>query len=73
MIVLGIRNYSDGFRYCLLEKDSNGITCLNLNSENRVLIPKGFDDNQMLIWYQDEIKRVLDTNDRIDRVTIKHN
>lgn len=73
MIVLGIRNYSDGFRYCLLKKDSNGIICLNLNSENRVLIPKGYDDNQMLIWYQDEIKRVLDTNDRIDRVAIKHN
>ena len=73
MIVLGIRNYSDGFRYCLLKNDSNGIICLNLNSENRVLIPKGYDDNQMLIWYQDEIKRVLDTNDRIDRVAIKHN
>ncbi len=73
MTVLGIRNYSDGFRYCILQKDANGVVCKNLNSENRILIPKGYDDNQLLIWYQDEIERILDTNNNIVKVAIKHN
>jgi hypothetical protein len=73
MKILGIRNYSDGLRYCILEKDANGTVCLNLNSENRILIPKGYDDNQLLVWYQDEIDRILDMNSDIERVAIKHN
>lgn len=73
MKVLGIRNYSDGCRYCILEVNSNNIQCTNLNSENRILVPKGYEDNQLVIWYQDEIDRILDTNSDITRVAIKHN
>ena len=73
MKVLGVRNYSDGLRYCILEGSDDGVTCLNLNDENRLLIPKGCEDNQLLIWYQDEIVRILDLNKDIERVAIKHN
>lgn len=73
MKVLGIRNYSDGFRYCILEGNCDNIQCINLNGENRILIPKRYEDNQLLIWYQDEIDRILDMNSDIGRVAIKHN
>ena len=73
MKVLGIRNYSDGFMYCILEKNEEGTTCLNLNGENKITLPKNQDDNQLLIWYQDEIDRILDSNQGIERVAIKHN
>lgn len=73
MKVLGIRNYSDGIRYCILEKNRDSISCLNLNGENKILVPKGIGDNQFLIWYQDEMDRILDSHKGIDKVAIKHN
>lgn len=73
MKVLGIRNYSDGFRYCILEKNGDSISCLNLNGENKILVPKGIGDNQFLVWYQDEMDRILDSHKDIDKVAIKHN
>ena len=73
MKILGIRNYGDGFRYCILEGNRDNVQCINLNGENRILVPKGCEDNQLLIWYQDEIDRILDMNSDIERVAIKHN
>ena len=73
MKVLGIRNYSDGIRYCILEKNGDSISCLNLNGENKILVPKGIGDNQFLVWYQDEMDRILDSHKNIDKVAIKHN
>ncbi len=73
MKVLGIRNYSEGFRYCILDNSSGEVKCLNLDIENKITLPKGQDDNHLLIWYQDEIDRILDSNEDIERVAIKHN
>lgn len=73
MKTLGIRNYSEGFRYCILENKDGIVSCLNLDEENKVPVPKGKDDNQFLIWYQDEIDRILDSNKDIERIAIKHN
>ena len=36
-------------------------------------MPKGHEDNQLLIWYQDEIDRILNVNTDIERAVIKHN
>jgi len=73
MKVLGIRNYSDGFRYCLIQKNEEGIVCLNLDEENKVALPKGQNDNQLLVWYQGEIDRILDLNTDIECVAVKRN
>jgi hypothetical protein len=73
MKVLGIRNYYDGVRFCILEGEASNISCLNLNKENRILFPKGIHENDLLIWYKDEIDRLFDIYGIFDRVAIKHN
>lgn len=71
--VLGIRNYSEGFRYCILEKNETGVLFINKDSENKILKPKGGEVKALYLWYQKEIKRILDTNKGIEGLAIKQN
>ena len=75
MKVLGIRNYSKGMRFCILTKDEvrGQIEFLNLNKENKINRPQGYEGKDLYLWYQTEIERILDTNDGIDAVAIKQN
>ena len=75
MKILGIRNYSEGIRYCILEKNiSNKIVCTNLNGENLIKIPKEYATcEDMLVWYKNEIIRILDTCSEIKQISLKHN
>lgn len=75
MKVLGIRNFSGGIRYCILELNDSSIPiCTNLSDENFISIPKEYEDNceEMLSWYKNEIKRIIETN-AIDSVALKRN
>lgn len=71
--VLGIRNYSDGFRYCILEKCNKNITFVNKDIENKITKPKDYEGRELYLWFQNEIKRILDTNNGIEALAIKQN
>lgn len=71
MKVLGLRNYSDGIRYCVLEKIENHIEFINKNTETKIVKPRGCNGKELYLWYQYEINRILDTNHGIDAVAIK--
>ena len=75
MKILGIRNYSDGIRYCILETNSSGgVVCKNLSQENLIRIPKEFEScEDALIWYKNEIIRIIDSETNIDSIALKHN
>lgn len=75
MKVLGIRNYSKGIRFCILTKDDTcgQIEFLNLNKENKINRPQGYEGKELYLWYQTEIERILDTNVGIEAVAIKQN
>lgn len=73
MKILGIRNYSDGIRYCILEGEKDSINCLNANSENRIKIPKAISEHELYKWYKEEIKRIIETTGPFDSVAIKQN
>lgn len=72
MKILGIRNYSEGIRYCILESNFN---CCNLNKENFIRIPKEYENKEddMLVWYESEIARIIDNNHEIGSIALKHN
>ena len=75
MKFLGVRNYSGGIRYCILEPDVNGKPiCINLEGENLIRIPKEYIDNceEMLVWCKNEINRIIDKY-CIESVGLKHN
>lgn len=71
--VLGIRNFSEGLRYAIIEGDASNYSCLNLESEHFIKIPKGYNESQIYIWYKDEITRIIDKNPNITDIAIKHN
>ena len=75
MKVLGIRNYSNGMRFCILKKEDVGdpIQFLNKDKENKINKPQGYEGKNLYIWYQSEIERILDTNEGIEAVAIKQN
>lgn len=73
MKVLGIRNYSNGIRYCILEKNENQIEFVNKNTETKIDKPRGYEGKELYLWCQKEINRILDTNQGIDAVAIKQN
>lgn len=73
MKILGIRNYSQGIRYCILEGDKDNYKCINLNAENKIVAPSGYLENEIYNWYKSEIKRIIDTHGKFDCITIKRN
>lgn len=73
MKILGLRNFSDGIRYCILELKENTITCVNKDTEHKICKPKGIQGKELYKWYNNEIKRILDTNQDISAVAIKQN
>ena len=75
MKVLGIRNYSNGMRFCILTKEDVGglVEFVNLNKENKINKPQGYEGKDLYLWYQSEIERILDTNEGIEAVAIKQN
>lgn len=75
MKVLGIRNYSNGMRFCILTNEGVGgqIEFINLNKENKINKPQGYEGKELYLWYQSEIERILDTNDGIEAIAIKQN
>lgn len=75
MKVLGIRNYSNGMRFCILSNEGDGglIEFVNLNKENKINKPQGYEGKELYLWYQSEIERILDTNDGIEAIAIKQN
>lgn len=73
MKILGIRNYTGGFRYCIIEGNKDSYQCVNLNEENKVQIPKGEEENAIFIWYKDEIERIINNNGLFDKIVIKQN
>ena len=75
MKVLGIRNYSNGMRFCILKKEDVGgpIEFINKDKESKINMPQGYEGKDLYIWYQSEIERILDTNDGIEAVAIKQN
>lgn len=72
MKVLGVRNYSDGIRYCIIKGDINSCQCLNLNNDNRILLPKGCNDIELVKWYKSEIDLLIDKI-QPDFIALKHN
>lgn len=72
MKVLGIRNSNAGIRYCIIEGDINGCKCLNLNNDNRILLPKGCNDIEFVKWYKSEIDLLIDKI-QPDFIAVKHN
>lgn len=72
MKILGLRNYSGGFRYAIIEGDSLNYTCINLNTENKVIIPTSICNDEIYVWYKKEITRIIDTHN-INIVAIKRN
>lgn len=75
MKVLGIRNSSNGMRFCILKKEDVGgpIEFLNKDKESKINKPQGYEGKDLYIWYQSEIERILDTNEGIEAVAIKQN
>ncbi|MDD4819280.1 MAG: hypothetical protein PHD21_00360 [Flavobacteriales bacterium] len=73
MKILGIRNYSDGIRYAIIEKDDSGYKCLNLSNENRITKPKSCEGNDIYTWFRKEIERIIDNNKGFDGIAIKQN
>lgn len=73
MKVLGIRSQRDGFRYCILEKNDDEVKCLNLNEENKIVKPKGYDGPIYYLWIFNEVVRLFDMSGDIDAVAIKQN
>ena len=72
MKILGIRNFSGGFRYAILEGDSLSFKCTNLTGENKVIMPKSVIGNDVYAWYKKEIYRILETHN-INKLGIKRN
>lgn len=75
MKVLGIRNYSNGMRFCIFTNEGVGglIEFVNLNKENKINKPQGYEGKELYLWYQSEIERILDTNEDIEAIAIKQN
>ena len=73
MKVLGLRNYSNGIRYCILEGNDNQIKFVNKNAETKIVKPRGYDGRELYLWYQSEINRILDANHGINALAIKQN
>ena len=75
MKILGIRNCSEGIRYCILEIETSGdVICKNLERENLIQIPREYDNcEDMLIWYKNEINRIIDSEITINSIALKHN
>lgn len=73
MKVIGIRNYSNGIRYCIFECIDGETTFENKDTEHKILKPKGFEGKELYIWYKKEIDRLLDQNNQIKIVAIKQN
>lgn len=73
MKVLGLRNYSKGIRSCILEKVGDRICFVNKNTETKINKPCGYDGKELYLWYKNEIKRILDTNQGVTAVAIKQN
>lgn len=73
MKILGLRNSSKGTRYCILEKVDDGIIFVNKNTETKINKPRGYAEKELYLWYQNEIRRILDTNKDIAAVAIKQN
>ena len=48
MKVLGLRNYSKGIRYCILEKVGDRICFVNKNTETKINKPCGYDGKELI-------------------------
>lgn len=75
MKILGIRNCSEGIRYCILEIEASGdVICKNLDKENLIQVPKEYENcEDMLIWYKNEINRIIDSEIDVNSIALKHN
>lgn len=70
-MILGIRNYSKGMRYAILNQNGEFI---NQNSENRLIFPVGYNTyEEKLEWLYRELERIYANNLEITKIAIKEN
>ena len=71
---LGFRASSQGIRYAIIEKQDEGCTLCNHDSENRIVYPANVDDiAYKLAWIKAEVDRIIRQNPKIDIAAIKTN
>ncbi len=72
MKIIGFRSGIKGIRFAILEQTSQGITCINLDTENELKIPTNFSNiEDQVEWVNSEIERIFRQNPEIERVMIK--